>query len=177
MSLPAWAQRLPLDIIQKEANERGLDWRLIAALCRQESSGNQWAQRYEPNATRSINQNFWKYASLNGITPQTESIAECTSFGLLQVMGYVARSLGFDGPLTRLCDPETGVHYGCLLLCQLFKRFTELDAVVSSYNQGSPRKGIDGKYLNYKNYVLPVLGYMAELSADNSPPSPGNLAA
>lgn len=74
------------------------------------------------------------------------------SWGLMQVMGAVAREVGFAEPyLPRLCDPATGLKHGCLHLAQLRDRhFADdgWDGVIAAYNEGSPRKGADGRYLN-----------------------------
>ena len=49
--------------------------------------------------------------------PATEEIARSISWGLMQVMGQVAREHGFDGRfLSALCDPDAGVSMGCVVL-------------------------------------------------------------
>ena len=64
------------------------------------------------------------------------------SWGLMQVMGGVARELGFAGHFPGLCDPLEGLHYGCRHLAQLIERFSKkhgLRGAVGAYNAGSPR--------------------------------------
>lgn len=166
--LPPWAERLPLDMIQRECQQQGLDWRLVAAICQQESGGNPDIVRFESGSAKAVSKEYFRYAALNSITPQTETVLEMTSFGLMQIMGWVVRGMGYDFLLTRLLDPSVNIHWGCLVIKTLFKRFETLDAVISAYNQGSPRKGIDGNFSNNLSYVQPVLKLIVELNAQQS---------
>ena len=63
---------------------------------------------------------FAKYvASLytNNKVGATEAYARGFSWGLMQVMGQVAREMGFDSPsLSELCDPAQGLAIGCKIL-------------------------------------------------------------
>jgi soluble lytic murein transglycosylase-like protein len=87
---------------------------LVCAVIEQESQWNQWAARYEPA--------FYKrYIEplLVRIDPpnETEARLRAFSWGLMQVMGQVAREHGFAGPsLAQLCDPATGIDFGCRVL-------------------------------------------------------------
>ena len=66
----------------------------------------------------------------------TEFNAQCTSRGLMQVMGAVARERGFVGQfLTELCDPETGIEYGVRQLTIFLKKY-ELRMALLRYNGG-----------------------------------------
>lgn len=50
------------------------------------------------------------------LTP-TEEIARSTSWGLMQVMGQVAREHGFEGEfLCEICSPSVGIQIGCIVL-------------------------------------------------------------
>lgn len=71
-------------------------------------------------------------------------------------MGLVAREHGFSGPLERLFIPEVNLLYGCLHLARFWERYGNLEDVVASYNAGSPRRGPDGKYVNWA-YVARVM--------------------
>lgn len=93
------------DIVKAAARRHGIDPALVCAVVEQESDWNPWAMRHEPAFLS-------KYVESLKL-PVTESIARATSWGLMQVMGQVARELGFTGPLVELCDPEVGVEYGC----------------------------------------------------------------
>jgi soluble lytic murein transglycosylase-like protein len=67
----------------------------------------------------------------------------------MQIMGCVARELGFTGILTELVDVQKNVFLGCKKLSQLSKKFTEIDDIISSYNAGAPlRRGY--VYINQK---------------------------
>lgn len=97
-----------IELAKAAAVKHGLDPALVCAVCHHESGGwNTWAIRYEPAFyTRYIE-------SMKGLT-QTEKTARAFSYGLMQIMGQVARELGFDGKyLTELCDPAVGLEYGC----------------------------------------------------------------
>jgi Transglycosylase SLT domain len=81
----------------------------VCAVVEQESSWDCHAIRYEP-AFRI------KYVEGQKFSP-TEEIARSISWGLMQVMGQVAREQGFKGPsLAVLCDPATGLEMGCTVL-------------------------------------------------------------
>ncbi|HWZ96920.1 MAG TPA: lytic transglycosylase domain-containing protein [Candidatus Dormibacteraeota bacterium] len=95
------------------AQAHGLEPSLVCAVIEQESSWNTWAIRYEPAF-------FAKYvASLytNNKVSATEAYARGMSWGLMQVMGQVARENGFaERFLSGLCDPAAGIEYGCRVL-------------------------------------------------------------
>lgn len=86
---------------------------LVCAVIEQESEWNPWAMRYEPDF-------FYRYiAPLSRTSPMTttESYMRAVSWGLMQVMGQVAREHGFTGAfLAELCDPAVGIEFGCRVL-------------------------------------------------------------
>src|SRR3989442_7842808 len=69
--------------------------------------------RYEPAF-------FAKYVAplyTNNRISASEAYARGFSWGLMQVMGQVARENGFAADfLSALCDPEQGLALGCLVL-------------------------------------------------------------
>ena len=82
---------------------------LVCAIIEQESAWNTYAIRYEPGFRT-------RYVAPLGLPP-TEEIARSISWGLMQVMGQVAREHGFDGKfLSALCDPALGLDIGCAAL-------------------------------------------------------------
>jgi soluble lytic murein transglycosylase-like protein len=82
---------------------------LVCAVIEQESAWDAHAIRYEP-AFRA------RYVAPLGLTP-TEEIARSMSWGLLQVMGQVAREHSFEGKfLSELCEPAAGLDIGCAVL-------------------------------------------------------------
>jgi soluble lytic murein transglycosylase-like protein len=91
------------------ALQYSLDPALVCAVVEQESAWDPYAIRYEP-AFRS------RYVAPLGL-PSTEEISRSISWGLLQVMGQVAREHGFSGKsLAALCDPASGLSVGCAVL-------------------------------------------------------------
>ena len=91
------------------ASEHGLDPALVCAVVEQESAWDAYAIRYEPGFRA-------RYVATLELPP-TEEIARSISWGLLQVMGQVAREHGFQGHfLSALSDPAVGLAIGCAVL-------------------------------------------------------------
>jgi soluble lytic murein transglycosylase-like protein len=118
------------------AETHQLDAALVCAICEQESAWNPWAIRYEP----AFYSHYIVPQLSAGQISNTEAQARAFSWGLMQVMGQVAREHNFgvaslsagapnpqsslppqmhspDGlvgaPLAQLCDPECGLEIGC----------------------------------------------------------------
>jgi soluble lytic murein transglycosylase-like protein len=86
-----------------------LDPALVCAIVEQESAWDAHAIRYEPGFRT-------RYVAPLGLPP-TEEVARSISWGLMQVMGQVAREHGFGGKfLSALCDPAAGLDIGCAVL-------------------------------------------------------------
>jgi len=106
-----------LTLARKTASGQSLDPALVCAVIEQESGWNPWAMRYEPAF-------FSKYVAglyTNNKISASEAYARGFSWGLMQVMGQVARETGFDATfLSALCDPEQGVAIGCKVLRKKF---------------------------------------------------------
>jgi soluble lytic murein transglycosylase-like protein len=102
-----------LAMARKAAAAQSLDDALVCAVVEQESGWNPWAMRYEPAF-------FAKYVAAlytNYKVTASEAYARGFSWGLMQVMGQVAREAGFDGQfLSALCDPEQNLAVGCKVL-------------------------------------------------------------
>jgi hypothetical protein len=93
------------------ASRNGLDPAIVCAIVDQESAWDSHAMRYE-GAFRA------KYVAPLGLSP-TEEIARSISWGLMQVMGQVAREYGFaEKFLSALCEPEAGVTVGCAVFAE-----------------------------------------------------------
>ena len=149
-----------LPVLISVATTYNLDTNLVQAIAEHESLGNQWAARYEPG---------WKYfyfpreyAENLKITPETEEILQSVSWGPLQIMGSVARELGFKEYLTELTDLKTGLEYGCKKIRRLSDKYPDEMDVISAYNAGYPRKTPGGQYLNML-YVDAVWKRLEEL--------------
>ena len=102
-----------LALARKAAAAQALESPLVCAVVEQESAWNPWAMRYEPAF-------FTKYVAplyTNNKISATEAYARGFSWGLMQVMGQVARESGFDAQfLSALCDPEQALAVGCKVL-------------------------------------------------------------
>lgn len=127
---------------------------LLYSIAMIESSLDPNTVRYEPNWRYYYD--IKKFADDLDITSQTEHVLQSMSWGLMQVMGTVARELGFTRHLTELINPHFNVAIAIKKLEELFNKYDNLEDVVSSYNQGNPRKKADGLYMN-QNYVNKVL--------------------
>ena len=130
-------------LAREAAGRYGLDPRLICALCEVESAWKPWAVRHEAgyeylygyhhvfedselaaSSTRKLikdaARNWFIRAKivtnydLNDYAAwQTELLFQQTSWGLMQIMGAVARERGFRGWLTELCDPQVNLEWDC----------------------------------------------------------------
>lgn len=111
------------------AVEYGLPPEMVCAVCEQESSWNPTAWRYEPAF-------YDRYiAPMTGLSP-TEMHGRAFSFGLMQIMGEVARELGYVGDLLELAAPETAIEYGCKKLLQCVNATTSKSDALERYNGG-----------------------------------------
>lgn len=154
------------------ANRHAIPVHLVAAICAKESSFYPGAWRPEPKYPY-----FWDVAKGDRFRKLTEEevaskrppsdfpklggpIAQewwgqQASWGVMQVMGANARQHGFRGVyFTDLCDPETGIEFGCRFMARLLARNPVEDAV-SAYNWGHPSPK------NAETYVQPVMRWAA----------------
>jgi hypothetical protein len=98
-----------LALARDAAKRHYIDAALVCAVIEQESGWDANAIRYE-GAFRA------RYVAPLGLPP-TEEIARSISWGLMQVMGQVAREHGFAGAfLSELCSAECGLEIGCAVL-------------------------------------------------------------
>jgi soluble lytic murein transglycosylase-like protein len=93
-------------LAKEAAGKYALDPALVCAIIEQESSWNPWAIRYEPAF-------YVHYVMPQRNLSATEAYARAFSWGLMQIMGEVAREEGFPGDLPSLCDPAIGLDAGC----------------------------------------------------------------
>lgn len=144
------------DQIDVIAKSHGLDPRIVKAMVIVESSGDHTAWNPEPRYRYFWNVKLWKpfrpisdaenaseyppkdFPTLAG-DPDQEWWAQQASWGIMQVMGAVAREQGCrDRFLTSLCrDAETGLLYGCRVL-QGHLRWSKgvVDQAIAAYNGG-----------------------------------------
>lgn len=116
----------------------------------------------------------WKYytnvgnwAQRVGITAETEYVLQATSWGLMQVMGSVARELGFSKSLVEMLKPRNSVFYGCKKLKQLRSRYSKESDIIAAYNAGSVIMKQSGMYMN-QGYVDKVWQHLHRLRQLNS---------
>ena len=95
------------------AKKYGIDPAVVCAVTEQESAWNTYAIRYEPA--------FRERYVLPLRLSATEEISRSMSWGLMQLMGQVAREHSFHGEfLSELCDPALGLDFGCSVLVSKF---------------------------------------------------------
>ena len=143
------------EVIEKYAEMYDIPQKLLEAIIETESANNKWAIRYEDHYRWLFRPNY--YASQNIISLDTEKEAQKTSWGLMQIMGAVARERGFEGRyLSELTKPELGIKFGCKHLKWNYNRYDDWSDAISAFNQGSNRKDGQGEYQN-QSYVNKVL--------------------
>ena len=158
--------------INTSAKHFDLPPELVAAIVQVESSGNVLAWRVEPfyrwlwnPRTRNPFQSDHRglnppadFVGSPGRSKATSWVGQKISWGPMQIMGAVARELGYTGWLTALCSADEGIHWGCVHLNNLRHRFFDRygwDGVIAAYNAGSPRRKPGGWFEN-QSYVNKV---------------------
>lgn len=147
---------LPWSIIFDKSAKYNLDSSLVAAIILQESRGKHCASRHED--TWKYVYNAKEFARESGVSVRTEEVGQKTSWGVMQIMGTVARELGFKGQFPELCDPALGIEYGCKQLKRIYSKQRELSDIIASYNAGGAYKKNSGQYIN-QEYVDSVTEY------------------
>lgn len=107
-----------MEIARRIAAHHGLWPELVCAVIEQESGWNCWALRYEPGFYERYVAPMLERREVKrfspGVSLETEARGRAFSWGLMQVMGQVARERGFLGAFfSELCDPEQGIEIGC----------------------------------------------------------------
>lgn len=162
---PLWASKLPIDTIVLTALKYGVEPSLIMAICMQESGGQVWAQRYEPQYLYLDKPDVW--AKTLGCSIVTEQIGQQTSYGLMQVMGGVLRERGFKSWFGAAFDPAINIDFGTKHFAHYLAIHKDPILAIASYNAGSPRrmKGDPSKFVN-EQYVQSVLRFKAEVDGN-----------
>ena len=129
------SQSVRVNLATRHATLYGLDPLIVCAVIEQESDWDTWAIRYEPAF-------FSRYIQPIQSGPRplsaTEAAARAFSFGLMQIMGQTARELGVASLfLVELCDPDTGVDFGCRKLQKCFQDYSDPEAALLRYNGGA----------------------------------------
>jgi soluble lytic murein transglycosylase-like protein len=115
---------------REAARKYGLDEALVCAVIEQESAWQTHSIRFEPTFQS-------RYVKPLNLAP-TEEVARSISWGLMQVMGQVARECGFKGDsLAQLCDPSIGLDIGCKVLhAKLAKGAGDFSDGLEAWNGG-----------------------------------------
>ena len=119
-----------------------LDPLTVEALVLVESSDNAWAMRFEP---------AW-YARMMKTAPTltiTEWAQQAFSWGLMQLLGVVAREEGYHGDLGQLLDPGTGLRWGCQHFQHLMRSVATEAEAIRAWNVGlaGAKQGRGQEYL------------------------------
>jgi soluble lytic murein transglycosylase-like protein len=124
-----------IDLARHIAADHALDPQLVCAVIEQESAWNPWAVRYEPGFLARYVAPLYTAGKLSA----TEAYTRAMSWGLMQVMGQVAREFGFKDPsLAELCDPLAGIEFGCRVLAARLKRAKgDVPAALQAWNGGT----------------------------------------
>lgn len=142
--------------VLKHATSFSLDPQMVLAIIQVESQGNPFVTRYEPAFKYFYRPDEYAKKLKPPTTFETERIHQQTSWGLMQIMGAVAREHGFIDHMPQLLDQETNILYGCKHLNRVRRAgYSDLDQI-AAYNAGVARKLITGIYINqaYVNKVV-----------------------
>lgn len=176
------------DIITDFAAANQIPPILLLAIRQQESGGSNWANRMEPEYGYLWNVKTGQpyrvrpedktrdrapidFPGPRGVSASTEWISQQMSWGAFQIMGGVARSLGFTGSfLTQLCDLKTSLPLACKLLMQLRVRFKgDWQSVAAAYNGGPGAVLAPGQFTN-PEYPASVLAHIEALGGGKTWP-------
>ena len=136
------------------SNKFKIEEALILAIIKVESENKPQAVRYEKHLKRAK----W-YLNILTEKEKKDKYSFC-SMGLMQTLYGNAKSLGFKNSPFELFRPGVSIYWGCKYLSKLHKRYDNVKDIISSYNQGRPRRLKNGKYRNqlyvdtvYSNYL------------------------
>lgn len=164
--------------IEASATKHGLEVNLVEAIVLTESAGNTYAWNPEPRYPYLVNAR-----TLRPFRPMTEAEVlakvppadfpalagdrdqewwgQQASWGLMQVMGALAREQGFRAHyLTELIEPMTGLHFGCKHFAALLAWAKgDTNKALAAYNAG--RGGWSGEA--GQRYVVKVRANLAQV--------------
>lgn len=163
-----------LGMIIVAAQQAQIPPELILAIIEVESNGQPYAARINPTYAYTMPQ-ARRPAICN---MDTELYMQRTSWGLMQIMGATARSVGFDGWLPELAEPHVNIQVGVAIIGNLMTRHQKkygVAGVIAAYNAGSPRVRGDGKFIN-QGYVDKVMKAMEKYKAVVDEKKEGALA-
>jgi hypothetical protein len=115
-----------------------------------ESAWNAKAIRYEPNFIYLETPQV--YSLKNAISIDTERALQRFSYGLCQIMGANARSVGFEDKLMDLLDPMLNLEYGIKFFAKRCGEYVYAQDQAAAWNYGSIKRIAGGYYIN-QGYV------------------------
>ena len=145
-------------LIHEAANEHMLPFDIVRGVVIRESSGDQFAFRYEPAY-------FRRYIVDDPLTVMNDHphavaqrygpLAAC-SFGLMQIMLETALEIGFEGRPEDLFRPSVNLEWGCTLLKKLVDQYQgDIRKALAVYN-GGPGAVMTGPPYRTEAYVNAV---------------------
>lgn len=135
-----------------------LDPVVVAAVCENESS-------WSPNAIR-FESRFYEHYERALHLEETDKLQRACSYGLMQVMGQVARELGFTGTFRELYDPGTNLYYGCRKLGRAMADHDhDLDQGLLAYNGGADHNYAVRVRRRMEHYTIDTGGELGESGA------------
>lgn len=139
------------NLAKEKAKFVGVDENIVFSFITIESNWITSAIRFEPHYQWLYKpEDFYKGLK---ISLETEKALQKFSYGPMQIMGAVARELGYKGHLHLLpLQVEQSLYFSCLHFKKLHKKYEALDDAVASYNAGSAKKNDLGLYTN-QSYV------------------------
>lgn len=137
-------------LITETAIRHDLPPEIVRGMVIVESGGNTRATRHEPAFKR-------RYIDPLKF-PEKEAYARATSWGLLQIMGQTARSIGYKGPFEDLLKPENGLEWGCEYLEAIRAKYPRepWEVIVRAYNGGPGNRHNTANH--YPDKVLVAMG-------------------
>lgn len=168
------------DLIVTTARARHLSPNLVEAFVLKESSGDPWAWNPEPRyrylwnvRTQAPFRKMTDAEQASEVPPadfpmiagdrDQEWWAQQASWGLMQLMGALARELGFGGRyLTQLCEPELNLRYGCMHIAALMTWAKgDIRRAAAAYNGG--RGGWEG--IQAQQYAARIVSLVDSVNA------------
>ena len=138
-----------INLARQIAGKHGLNDALVCAIVEQESGWNPNATRYEPA--------FYAHYIVPLNLQQPEARDRATSWGLMQTMYQSVVEIGFTDIANKLCDPATGLDWGCRLFAKKMLR-ADADAYKALlYWNGGANTLYPGQVIaRMDKYVLPI---------------------
>lgn len=126
---------------------------IVCAVIEQESGWDRWAARYEP----AFYQRYIEpLLAGSGSFDETEAHMRAFSWGLMQVIGQVAREHRFSASsLAQLCEPGAGLEIGCrVLAAKLAAAEGNIPRALLLWNGGGNRGYPDAVLARTHNYTF-----------------------